>query len=179
MNLRIITVAAISFWAVVIWLTLLSALPYNPISLNFSTELSLKLMMPEGWGFFSRNPREQDLLIYKKQNSEWKSVLNPLTSSENWFGFSRDARSLSVEAAMLLDGVDKSNWIQCEDKYFQSCISEKNVSITELTNESPHPVICDTICMILTEPVPWAWSKDMHHSGMPSKILYLKIECKK
>src|SRR5690606_6732348 len=51
-------------WSTVTVYALHGALPYNPVKLPFQDRFNIRLFLPEGWAFFTRDPREDRMLPY-------------------------------------------------------------------------------------------------------------------
>lgn len=45
-------------------LSIIAALPPNPINIKSDYKLVISQIMPQGWGFFSKSPREEYLDVY-------------------------------------------------------------------------------------------------------------------
>ena len=108
-------------WAIPISYALRFSLPYNASSLSRTATPPLLIFVPEGWGFFTRDPREEDMFTYYKNSSgAWM-----LTS--RWsFGFGRGGRRLGREAAMLASGV-AADATDCRD-YHIACLNDVDVT---------------------------------------------------
>src|SRR4030095_4783202 len=95
----------------VIYKVTLSALPYSPLSPGIKEKTSIMAIIPEGWGFFTRNPRETDLYLYFLKDKHW--VMNPnapISSCRNSFGLNRLPRAQSVELGMILSKINDTCW---------------------------------------------------------------------
>ena len=68
-------------------LSIISVLPQNPLSLERSKAVVISQLMPQGWGFYSKDPREEYLNIYTADSeisAQW-----PNMSLSNLFGVDR------------------------------------------------------------------------------------------
>ncbi|WP_353563168.1 SdpA family antimicrobial peptide system protein [Longimonas sp.] len=134
--------------------------------------------MPQGFAFFTRDPREPRIHLYTSNDGEWKSAsLGPYSRPSNFFGLDRKPRTQLTEYALLLHraGAILGEWDSCET-FPGSCLRQVSVADT-LENTTPDPTLCGDIGFVRQEPVPWAWSQNKDEIDMPSEVLKLKILC--
>ena len=174
MKIRLAFLVIGLFWSTFLVGVAVISLPYNPISIRYAWQTNIKGFIPEGWGFFTRNPREEDLYLYKKVDGGWEGTgYLPIARAANLLGARRTPRAQSIEMALLLKSVKQDQWVACE-QHFQQCLADS--LIVQVENTSPRPVMCGTYCIVRKAPIPWAWSS----SGdveMPSFITYLHVTC--
>ena len=165
-----------SFWVVVIYGILVASLPFNPLSVPRILTINLQTICPQGWAFFTRNPREEQTYLYRI--IEDQPVLQPVHNSRasNLFGAERRARLESMEIAMLAESVKADKWFNCEDGIGQ-LDSLNQLSTVKIRNNFSHPKICGAILLEKKEQVPWAWSKEISAGEVPSKIAKLLVLC--
>ncbi len=155
-----------------------SAMPFNAISLPFENKMYINFFLPQGWKFFTRNPREEDVGVYAKNSSgQWLPMILPHSSPSNFFGIKKTSRAKSVELGVLLSLLGDSNpsWETCNSS-LQNC-SEHVSTVGTTNNPSPNPRICGEILLQRKPPVPWAWSSSKKNVIMPSKIYRTNILC--
>lgn len=121
--------------AVIVFLSTLSifflvfslSFPSNPIKnrLPFDSKLIGSILLPEGWSFFTRNPREEWLFAYTLKNAKVEPILFKGSSSKNLFGFSKEFRIRNMEIHTILEkaNVPENQWYICKDG-FLNCHSE-------------------------------------------------------
>jgi antimicrobial peptide system SdpA family protein len=97
------------FWALVLYVALFSN-NRNSLILDYKVKKNITYAFPQGWGFFTRSPREALVDIYREEKGKLKlvSILN--TSPNNFFGFSRNSRVIGFEMAPILKSISKSSW---------------------------------------------------------------------
>lgn len=155
-------------------------MPHTAVKLPFETALPTRYFLPQGWKFFTRNPREPDHLAYvKRVDGKWASVFQPNGSPTHFFGIIRYGRARSVEMGLLLTSLqeEKVAWTECK-KSVQICAPELSIKAI-LINNSPDAKICGDAVFSEQPPVPWAWSTSKKKITMPSKLVKTRIECKK
>ena len=57
LTLKLFFVGLVLFWSILLSLVAISGLPYNPLSMSLRIELGIRSVLPEGWGFFTKDPR--------------------------------------------------------------------------------------------------------------------------
>ncbi|WAS84895.1 MULTISPECIES: SdpA family antimicrobial peptide system protein [unclassified Corallococcus] len=156
-----------------------AALPYNPLQLPFEDRFDIRLVLPEGWAFFTRDPRDERILSYlRTPGGQWvRANQTPNFQPRNAFGIDRAARAQGVEMGLLLEATRQLGRHACEEDPLK-CL-ERAPSERTLRNESPNPTFCGQLGIVFQPAVPWAWSRS--HRGkavvMPSKVLRLDVEC--
>ena len=164
-------------WATTFAFSVHAVLPYNPVRLHAGARSVASAILPQGWKFFTRDPREEALRPYRPVagDSAWTSASEMHHSRPAAaFGLRRDARAQGIEMGLLLYGLPAQMWSGCDDAV-ETCLTAAPVATT-LTNESPAPSLCGTIGFVLQKPVPWAWASPaaVH---MPSRVLKVVVKC--
>ena len=178
-NERILTVVKCvvwTFWGFVSILVLLSAASEGPVRIPRSAKLAQAVIFPEGWGFFTRSPREPSSIVYRIEAGRLTKLTFSNTSAHNLFGVSRSARAFDAELALVLAPVLAGTWKDCRgDPTDQH--SWAPLRVLHLANWSRTRYICGEILVVQQAPVPWAWSSSRHRIRMPSKILRATVDC--
>src|SRR4029453_5790255 len=105
-SVRVAFVALIALWMTVFVLVTISSLPFNPLSMAFHVEIGIRSLVPEGWGFFTREPRGLVLYLARPSGGRWQPLAGlPIGHPRNLFGIDRRPRAIPVELAILLDHV--------------------------------------------------------------------------
>lgn len=130
--------------------------------------------MPQGWGFFSRDPREEDLFVFELNKNHWqKSSHAPISNIHNCFGINRFPRAQSVELAMLMSGIQEKS----RKSYAVNinAMTLKDTVALAVRNTSPYPTLKGKLCIVKQQPIPWAWAWNERKLQMPAKYLVLQI----
>jgi len=164
-------------WCVLACYALHAAMPFNAIRLPFEPHLYLIRWAPEGWAFFTRSPREEDLYSVRRTAAgSWLPAAdNPYSRPKNFFGLNRAPKAQGIELGFLLHQVDKKAWDQCETTPAQCLEDAPTAKI--IRNASPDPTYCGTIGVIKQAPVPWAWSRSAARIQMPIHLVKLEVRC--
>lgn len=162
------------FWGVFFLYSFHAALPANPIRLPFAEAVDIRTMAPQGWAFFTRDPREADIDV-RAAEAAWTSLLHPNNSTFSLLGASRDARAQRIELGMLSTRIPSAKWVRCKGDP-AICLEESRV-VLHLENDYPIPTLCGDLGFVKAPPVPWAWSGTERSIHMPSKISRVTVSC--
>lgn len=148
------------------------------LQLPFENEINIQAFMPEGWGFFSKNPREAQFYIYQKKDRKWRNLTRPNSDYKNFFGLNRKSRAIGVEYGQLLQqtAMDVTRWDSCASKNTRKCLKKIKVKTTT-ESKILNPVLCDTIGIVRKKIVPWAWAKEKTKIEMPKEALKILVNC--
>ncbi len=143
---------------------------------NPSSQILLKGFIPEGWAFFTRNPKEEDYIPYVYKNKKLSKIERyPIFSEENSWGFDRGYKAISMEVAATLKKVNQQDWNK-KNNYNLTEIKDSIYNVKIIKTTFKYPVLLDTICVIAIEPIPWAWNSISSQQDYPCKYIYIKIE---
>jgi antimicrobial peptide system SdpA family protein len=153
-------------------------LPPNAVQLPYeqSLRLGVQQFLPEGWAFFTRNPREPDMMAYVRDESgTWRLALrSPHSELRNVVGFARASRAQGVEIALLTGSLHKDDWRDCRSPVTE-CL--ERVPALTATNISPAHSLCGQVGLVRQPPVPWAWSESANRITMPGTVVRLEVSC--
>jgi antimicrobial peptide system SdpA family protein len=172
--LGLLAVALVGSWSIVVLYVVHAALPFNPIRLPL--EGSLRYFAPEGWAFFTRDPREERFDVFVRRAGVWTEALtSPHSRASNWFGLNRRSTAQGIEIGLLLADLPKASWQGCRAEA-PECLAKKPPE-HPIRNVSPEPTLCGEVGISLQKPVPWAWSRSPKRVIMPSRVARLRITC--
>jgi len=172
-KILIFAILLICFWGLVGFTLLFVYSPFNPTILPERYRAFSIKFTPQGWGFFTRNPREQSLSVYQKVGANWVKKTVPNIYFK--MGAGRDMRMQGAELGSLLQMVSTQRWKNYRQGEF--AIQADSLPSLTLVNKYMHPSLCGEIVVKSQEPLPWAWSKDGKDNFMPYRLLKLNIDC--
>lgn len=165
-------------WSLVGLYSLHASLPPNALTLPLEDAVRVGEVLPQGWGFFTRNPREEDVLPYLRgADGAWEPQHTaPLASLATWWGISRTGRGSGIELGMIMNVPAESSWIRCRvDESAASCLERTRATKT-VHNRYPDPALCGAVGLVALRPVPWAWSDNVD-SDIPRRAAQVNVEC--
>lgn len=178
-----IKVAIISFWIFVIGIVAGTYLPHNPFTPTGKTKIYLKSILPEGWGFFTRDPQEPAYYLFSKIDGKWQSVLrSPNAASDNLLGLQRNSRAQGYEYGRFLSQIstDSAVWGKCKNLTLSECLNQnEDFKSVEVKNVIENPTLCGDIWVVMRRPIPWAWYKDKKNINMPMRFIRINVICEK
>jgi len=155
-----------------------AAFPFNAVHLPAETSVQARLWSPQGWRFFTRNAREERIMLFtRSSDGHWRPAdIGPNISIKGWFGFSRAPRAQGIEYGGLLYGLrSKQDWSKCDIAPIEDCLERAPVDAATY-NATPEPTLCGTVGFVRQAPVPWAWSTE-GNKFMPSRVLKMYVKC--
>lgn len=173
---------SILFWIALVIYVLAASLPYNPARSGLVSKKELRFsraILPEGFGFFTRNAREPYLLVYKKTGGEVECVSVHNSSYHNLFGLLRKSRALYLEVGSVFATLQDSLWTRTVGIPGNIFFNQYELPLYTVRNMTPKAILCGEYFLQQVEPVPWAWAGtfDENRSGMPSEVIRLNVIC--
>lgn len=150
----------------------------NPLALPLERTLKplLVTLLPQGWAFFTKSPRDVNFFIYRPRTSGWSSAYaGPLARPRNAFGLNRLSRAQGVEFGLLTRELKGASWRPCTVSP-KGCLSRYGPPV-RVRNPSPQPLLCGTYGFVEQRPVPWAWARSRGEFDMPSRSLVIEAAC--
>jgi antimicrobial peptide system SdpA family protein len=152
-------------------------MPRNAVNLPFEHDVNTLLVLPEGWAFFTKNPREARFLVFgQTSDGSWTRSFGESPELSATFGFSRRVRSLNVEAGLILSRVTDGQWRKCSGAP-GTCLALWSDKVLAAVNATPEPSLCGPIGVVKQDRVPWAWAKSVNPDAMPSQIVRIDVRC--
>jgi antimicrobial peptide system SdpA family protein len=178
-NVLLLTfIAVILFWGFIAFNSAVSALPYNPFTGSKMRAIRYSVILPQGWAFFTRSPREEQYYAYQMEGGHLKPMIYPNSSYQNAFGFSRGVRVRGVELGGLIEQLKNREWQKCPDGVLSECISmTDSLPAMKAFNSAHYPSYCGEIWLERKPLVPWAWSRVEKPVNMPSEFIKINVSC--
>jgi antimicrobial peptide system SdpA family protein len=134
-------------------------------------------LAPEGWGFFTKSPRDPEIHVALLQGGR----LRPLNIASSFsakfaFGFNRLGRAQGLEMDALLVQLNQPKlWRDCTVAA-EVCAKTLKSQI-KLENTARAPTLCGDLVFVERRPVPWAYSRLSRPVQMPSRLTRLEVVC--
>ncbi len=171
MKRKIFFLGIILFWCFFLLGVFNNSLPI-PKSNSFEFKATIFSFLPQGWGFFTRNPREESISLIKKKSDKLIDELGVNGKFNNFWGASRKNRFRNIEFSIIKNNINDSSWVNGDIDKFNLDDNIKTDTIVNLTNPK---TILGNFFIVKQERVPWAWAR-MENVVMPYK--YVKIYVK-
>lgn len=152
-------------------LVFFSSLDYNVNTPDYTIKLLFNLSAPEGWGFFTRSPREEVVDLYSIEKGQLQKVLERNGHYSNLFGISRKSRKLGMESSILVQKVNDSLWLKDNDI---SKIDIPNI-IHNVDDENLFYLSKGDFVLLKRKTIPWSWKKNINKKDVPYEIIRVKV----
>jgi len=163
--------------------TLDASTGYNLNDLPLEREIGISVWLPEGWAFFTRDPREEGVRVYvRRRDGNWTNAIEaPLGAWSNALGLNRAPRRQNVEQGLLLAALPRDGWSPCVSTELALCLDRVDHTVT-FANPSPVATLCGEIAVVKQKPVPFAWvvGKDrgeLEGFRVPNRFIRVEAKC--
>lgn len=153
------------------WLNFFSE---SVISASSEKNVLIKIL-PQGWSFFSKSPRDDEFVVLDPDTLEL-AVQWPNASAANFLGLSRYGRAQGIEAGTLSFQVPNDQWQVCSGD-LNGCVQQGERTVIEVVNTTPNPSLCSTYLLVQRKPVPWAWANITTPEEQPSQYVEVSVNC--
>ena len=154
-----------------------AAMPFNTLNLSDDLRSTVMSLIPEGWGFFTKNPRDPEIQVAVLHNGRLEK-LNIVSSFEAKyaFGFNRLSRAQGLELDNLLGQLQTSGlWHDCQQNV-SDCAQTLQVQ-KRLVNSAQFPTLCGDLVLYQSRPIPWAYRNIKPTLNMPSRQTRVEVVC--
>ncbi len=169
-------VVLVGFWTWFVLTVFFGAIPDSPMRLSKKNHMQLMSVIPEGWSFFTRNPREDHTFVYQRTEAGWEQLNQRVASRHSWFGLNRRIRSQGVELGGLLARVAEEDWTRHDDPFAFDAVLD-SIPRIEAPNSSHTETMCGELLIEKKAPVPWAWSGSKRQVRMKAKYVRVAADC--
>ena len=169
-----------SFWLVFATINFLNYSDDNPFKLTSPIiKDQVKMFLPQGWAFFTRDAREDVIVIYNVVNNIIvKNDEKRQASYLNFFGLKRNARAFGIDLAWINDKlIDHSNYHKIYpslDSVGKDIVNGKFQPVNIFSNQK-HPLLMGHIIIVKKKVTPWAWSSNYDKISFPIDVIYVNI----
>jgi antimicrobial peptide system SdpA family protein len=172
------------FYSLAIFISVISMMYYfiesNPVKYRFETGSILYSFVPQGWAFFTRDPREAQIAMYQKNDDGNYHLLDTRNASGKfYFGLDRRAAKVMAELQYAKRHIPMQN-------YVDSTFNYQTEAIFTNTNTLPHynfenvlhaPSLCGEYVIVFQKSLPWSWISNLENIKMPAQIVKVKFQC--
>lgn len=132
----------------------------NPLFLGYSSTSKVYVLIPQGWSFFTRNPREDVLKIYRVEKDTLLYINSTVSLSlKDLFGIKRHKKRITAELSEVMFNVKRTQWHEFRKIAIGDAAKEIATSDT-IANNFKEPLLKKGVYVIYTcKRLPWAWAK--------------------
>jgi len=175
--LSLVGLYILSFIGLFIYI-LINSIKFNTLTNDLEAKHIIFRVVPQGWAFFTKNPRENQVLIYKIENGYAVDCNFKHNNYQYLFGLNRTCTKVSTEIEFIKSKINSDLWSSTRWNYQSNrpiYSIPKGVKQTRMTSKFSDPEIIGSYLLVLQEPVPWAWSKQDKSIKMPAKMVQIEI----
>lgn len=133
--------------------------------------------VPQGWAFFTRDPREPYVSLYQQSDGDWEQANSTtMAGPETYFGLDRSARTENYEIDVIANEIPADAWVECEEELVVQCLPDSPEPVVDIRAYGEDPRFCGLVAVTHQEPVPWAWAGLLEE--MPGKYVFVEVECR-
>jgi len=170
---RIVFSILVVLSAILIYNVALTSLPYNAIDYSYKTKMHFLTLLPEGWAFFTKNARDENVYVYKKIDGTFENC-DPTGSSYKYaFGFNRKGRAKTAELESMCALFSESDWTK--DSVLNFAELKSKAQVHDVEDRVKDYAYSGEIFVIKREPIPWAWSRLPGRIDLPFKYIILNV----
>jgi len=136
-------------------LILIVNLGSTTIEMSYEAKKTFLSLSLQGWGFFTRNPREEVVDIFKIEGHRLKKMTVINASASNYFGMSRKSRKIGMEVSVILGKLKKK-----EGEWKRMTKNEPMLHgdpIVPLESSNLHYLSKGEYLLTKRVTTPWAW----------------------
>lgn len=174
-NLGVLALVHLGLLAAIAITTAVAAMPFNTLNLSDDVRNTVMSLIPEGWGFFTKSPRDPEMQVAVLRKGRLIK-LNIVSSfqARYAFGFDRLSRAQGFEIDGLLDQLRSSSlWQGCQQSV-TVCAQHLPVQ-KQLVNSVQFKTLCGNLVLFERRPIPWAYREGK--PVMPSRLTRVEVVC--
>lgn len=131
----------------------------------------MREILPEGWSFFTKSPREAFVVAYDESGVELGTAPN---AQARWaFGLNRGSRLGGIDVDRIIEKLDPGAWRPCDvSASVSACSRDVELQAVKIKDEAQS--LCGNIILARKAPVPWAF----RGTDSPiEQVAAAKVEC--
>lgn len=153
-----------------------TGLPFSPMRPLNVPSSAARHLAPQGWAFFTRDPLEPLMFVYRRTDSGWiDASVGANGEPEHLFGWRRTPRAQGVETGLLLFEYGKERFTPCTTA-LDECLESAPIE-AQIHNDSDVPTLCGRISMVRQKRIPWAWRRSAKPENAPTEVMNLEVTC--
>jgi antimicrobial peptide system SdpA family protein len=163
----------LSLSTIFVLLVFINSIGYNLLTINKKWAIEFQYLFPQGWAFFTKDPRGEQTYIYNLNKSEMKLLNLRNSAKESCFGISRKNRIILIEEFQIINQIDSTKWkiINSQEDLIFFKDTSKSIDIINFVNK---PELIGEYIFLKQKTLPWSWSwnKSLY---MPAKAIKIKL----
>lgn len=127
---------------------------------------------PQGWGFFTRTPKDDNVNIYLVKNNSIKLLSYPNGSYKNYFGGSRKSRTVGMEISIILSKLKTVPW---DTITVNSQVLHMTKVVHHINSQSLFYLSKGEYLLVKKPITPWAWYGNKYNF-IPYETIHVQVD---
>ena len=152
----------------------------TPFQLPFERTLRPALVLPQGWGFFTRPPDAPYQRAVVREGNTWAPGPQTHATLDDFWGFRRSQRVRAFELEGLKQLLRPDQLTPCEGSPTRCLDRATSIPMEHpLAGAGRDLVLCGAVGVIEQPPLRWVWWQqlDADHTWPPSLVARLDVQC--
>lgn len=152
--------------------TLLNTARTNPISLEYKIKNDIMFsLFPQGWSFFTKDPTESRMTLYKIENNKLIAINFKNTQSHNFYGLTKSDRIFYYKIYNEMGNIPLKHFFNTRENAEKMDLSKLNKYKVFNTNFRKGLYVAQ-----IQKITPWAWHSELDNVSMPKRCIILNIQ---
>jgi sporulation delaying protein A len=149
----------------------------SPIDLGYRRRTVVQALSPQGWAFFTRDPRESWEKVFLVRHGRLEPANPADARGMPWRGAIRGTRNRGIVLSHVIQAVPADAWQECK-KSVTACWKAYSATPVPVRVEvHDNTGLCGQALLQKQPTLPWAWRRASGRTHMPSRIALVKIDC--
>ena len=162
-----------------IFTILINSIGFNALSESLEEKKIVFTLSPQGWAFFTRSPKEAQLLLYKIEDSKIKDLHHKHSHYSNYFGLSRSCTKTFSELQLIKSKIQDSLYVDIKFNYLLSDpikqLELDKINSVTVKNQFKMAYLNGKYIFIIQDILPWAWLSSRNKLYMNAKAIIIEI----
>lgn len=159
-------------WSSALVFVFLNSLADSALGLSLKSRTASLVLVPQGWSFFTKSPRDPRLVVYRWSEGAWARQEQHNFSPAAYFGLRKSGGVNGIELQGLLQNVQNAQW-QPIKLALQERLTLSVAGPVTVENGARVRTLCGRYLVIKQRPVPWAWAR--HSESLMLEALALEV----
>ena len=152
------------------YIIVISSLKGTVTGNTFKYKKYVNAILPEGWGFFTKDPREAMTEMYVEKNGQLERIDFLNNDVKNYFGFSRKSRRVAMDVGIIYEQIINNHRYNSTQEADENAVTiqfwERLYALQSYSTEKFY--------FVQKEYTPWAWYKNRRSSVKEEKYIQFK-----
>ncbi|WPO91737.1 SdpA family antimicrobial peptide system protein [Chryseobacterium sp. HR92] len=135
----------------------------SPLNKSKETKKKYILLFPQGWAFFTKEPRDPLIHFFSFSNNKFDNVIDKNFSLNTFLGASKKSRIVNIELQKIVNKIIRDSVQHSSEKFLginelKKNVSDRNIDFTKVNIDKKYiPDINNgKYLIVIEEQLPWA-----------------------